>query len=70
MKAKRNILSGSLISVKRKEKKLHIYSFLKFKWVYTNISLHQDVLPRQFSTPMFWKESNLKELEGTDIVCK
>lgn len=29
-----------------------------------------DVLPRQFSTPMFWEEADLKELEGTDIVCK
>lgn len=29
-----------------------------------------DVLPRQFSTPMFWEEADLKQLEGTDIVCK
>ncbi|KAI9472171.1 MAG: hypothetical protein EXX96DRAFT_583114 [Benjaminiella poitrasii] len=29
-----------------------------------------DVLPRAFSTPMFWSEDDLKELEGTDIVAK
>ncbi|KAF1800370.1 hypothetical protein V8B55DRAFT_1536723 [Mucor lusitanicus] len=29
-----------------------------------------DVLPRQFSTPMFWEEADLKELQGTDIVSK
>ncbi|CAO3641419.1 unnamed protein product [Mucor fragilis] len=29
-----------------------------------------DVLPRQFSTPMFWEEADLKQLEGTDIVSK
>lgn len=27
-------------------------------------------MPRQFSTPMFWKEEDLNELEGTDIVAK
>ncbi|PHZ17134.1 RuBisCO-cytochrome methylase [Rhizopus microsporus ATCC 52813] len=26
-----------------------------------------DVLPREFSTPMFWNQDDLKELEGTDI---
>ncbi|EPB82303.1 hypothetical protein HMPREF1544_10943 [Mucor circinelloides 1006PhL] len=29
-----------------------------------------DVLPRQFSTPMFWEEADLEELQGTDIVSK
>ncbi|KAL9540935.1 hypothetical protein MBANPS3_009402 [Mucor bainieri] len=29
-----------------------------------------DVLPRQFSTPMFWEEADLEELRGTDIVSK
>lgn len=29
-----------------------------------------DVLPRTFSTPMFWNDEDLKELEGTDIVGK
>ncbi|CEJ01742.1 hypothetical protein RMCBS344292_15763 [Rhizopus microsporus] len=29
-----------------------------------------DVLPREFSTPMFWNQDDLKELEGTDIVSK
>ncbi|KAG2201074.1 hypothetical protein INT47_010826 [Mucor saturninus] len=29
-----------------------------------------DVLPRQFSTPMFWNETDLLELKGTDIVAK
>lgn len=35
---------------------------------YTDIRI--DVLPREFSTPMFWNQDDLKELEGTDIVCK
>jgi SET domain-containing protein 6 len=29
-----------------------------------------DVLPRQFNTPMFWNQQDLKELEGTDIIRK
>ncbi|KAI8094076.1 hypothetical protein BDF21DRAFT_331545 [Thamnidium elegans] len=29
-----------------------------------------DVLPRNFSTPMFWDQQDLKELNGTDIVSK
>jgi SET domain-containing protein 6 len=29
-----------------------------------------DVLPREFTTPMFWNQEDLKELEGTDIICK
>ncbi|KAI8637666.1 hypothetical protein BD408DRAFT_353314 [Parasitella parasitica] len=29
-----------------------------------------DILPRQFSTPMFWEEADLKELEGSDILAK
>ncbi|GAA5801774.1 hypothetical protein HPULCUR_007227 [Helicostylum pulchrum] len=29
-----------------------------------------DVLPRNFSTPMFWDQQDLKELDGTDIVSK
>ncbi|CEP09797.1 hypothetical protein [Parasitella parasitica] len=29
-----------------------------------------NILPRQFSTPMFWEEADLKELEGSDILAK
>ncbi|KAI7904047.1 uncharacterized protein BX663DRAFT_432767 [Cokeromyces recurvatus] len=29
-----------------------------------------DILPRSFSTPMFWDENDLKELKGTDIIAK
>ncbi|KAI8081935.1 uncharacterized protein B0P05DRAFT_538703 [Gilbertella persicaria] len=29
-----------------------------------------DVLPKHFTTPMFWEESDLKALEGTDILSK
>lgn len=29
-----------------------------------------DVLPKDFSTPMFWSSDDIKELEGTDIVGK
>ena len=29
-----------------------------------------DVLPKEFSTPMFWSSDDIKELEGTDIVGK
>lgn len=29
-----------------------------------------DVLPTEFSTPMFWSNDDLKELEGTDVVDK
>ncbi|KAG1345377.1 hypothetical protein G6F62_004178 [Rhizopus arrhizus] len=29
-----------------------------------------DVLPREFTTPMFWNQEDLKELEGTDIISK
>lgn len=38
---------------------------------HTNPSLKKlDVLPREFSTPMFWSEGDLKQLEGTDIIGK
>ncbi|KAI8376131.1 uncharacterized protein BYT42DRAFT_573524 [Radiomyces spectabilis] len=29
-----------------------------------------DVLPKDFTTPMFWKDEEMKELEGTDIPAK
>lgn len=35
-----------------------------------NICLVSDVLPKEFSTPMFWSLDDIKELEGTDIVGK
>lgn len=63
MRVRSLILSGSLILV--------IAVVMKPISHHTNPSLKKlDVLPREFSTPMFWSEGDLKQLEGTDIIGK
>lgn len=52
---------------------LHIQKDLSARGEFSFLALTQqptDVLPTEFSTPMFWSAEDLEELKGTDVMDK